>query len=117
MAKQAAKPKKQRKPRFYSGNAPSEALGWQILESNDNWALYFNFNDPETTYISFKLCAKGKAATKANYWFSAFKDSLMIGRTRDLGLLMANRPELYDWSIKTAKAKMATFERKLVVIK
>ncbi len=88
-----------RKARYYAGNPPADGGMWvkqpEPLHEIDGtaWELYVSGQD--TDWPLLKLCAVGKAKTKANYWLAWSKSKARFVRSKSAALLYFGRPKLY----------------------
>lgn len=86
--------------KLYQGNEPRVGEWKKLAAVNDvdgcGWILFERIDAPEG-WRNFKLVAKGKVPTKANYWLSV---NVVDGTRhhRDFRLLR-DRENLFDWAV------------------
>jgi hypothetical protein len=86
-------------PKMYKGNPPDLAEGWEkIGECKDGegvtWLMFRKPQDHDDEWSTYKICAKGAARSKGNYW-AVRKDTGQLGFARDMASMREHRPELH----------------------
>lgn len=85
----------------YAGNHPDLESGWIRwfeIQSNDgvSWSVYFKNQEHSDEWVTYKVCANGKASGKANFWFTKNTQTGQVGFGRDRELLKEHRPEIFE---------------------
>lgn len=99
--------------KMYAGNPPANGDGWtQVGKCLDGdkveWLVFSKPQDHSPEWVTFKVCANGRAINKANYWMVRNMQTGKIGFAKDYLLLHTNRPKLaarVDAMLKKASSK------------
>ena len=90
-----------KKRKLYAGNHPEVDSGWTKwfnVNSSDgvSWSVYLKSQDHDHEWVTYKVCANGKAHGKANFWFTKNTSTGQVGFGRDRELLKEHRPEVFE---------------------
>ena len=84
--------------KMFCGNAP-EGDEWSLLDEitdqSIRWNIFEKDQQHSNEWMTYKVCAEGRAPHKANYWFSRNAVTGQVGFTRDLTAMLDKRPDLY----------------------
>jgi len=97
-AKPKPKPEKAKpQPKGQKGNHPKGDDWRQLGAVHDvgiQWVVYARSQPPPSEWITIKVAADGRAARKANYWWTIHLPTRRIGYRRARDILAATRPSL-----------------------
>lgn len=82
----------------YAGRIPDESwshLG-KCVEDGMEWGVYAKPQDHSDDWVTYKIVANGRVASKANYWMARNCKTGKIGFARDYLILQINRPRLFE---------------------
>lgn len=85
--------------KLYAGKEP-EGEGWKLVSvcksEGVDWNVYRKGQDHDPKWGTYKVCAIGKAARKANYWFVRNDATGQIGFAKDYAIMRDTRPQLHE---------------------
>ena len=84
--------------RLWEGNIPGE--GWmrvaEVCVEDEEWVVFAHAQAHTDAWVTYKICAKGRVAHKANYWMTKNMQTGRFGKGADIKIMRDNRPELWD---------------------
>jgi hypothetical protein len=85
----------------HKGNHPDLENGWEKIgewldKGGDGvrWSIFRRRQEHSDEWMTYKICANGKAESKANYW-AVRKNTGQLGFIKDMAIMRAHRPELH----------------------
>lgn len=86
-------------PRMFKGNEPKAKDGWRLVYAFSvdaiRWSVYYR-DLSGGKWTGIKLVSDKKVPDKANYWLAWSNTEHRLARSRELNILVAGRPDLYD---------------------
>ena len=70
-------------------------IGFAKLEGL-NWGVFMKEQCHSDEWVTFKVCADGRAKMKANYWVTKNLKTGQIGYPRDWAIMKDTRPNLHE---------------------
>jgi hypothetical protein len=86
------------KAKTYKGNPP-HGEKWTLVQTlkdgEQGWQVWRKEQQHSDQWATFKVCAIGRAARKANYWVVLNELTGQLGFAKDYAVMRANKPTLH----------------------